>query len=424
MSKQANRNKPIVLGLAMAMVAISYADRSCVAAAGPFIRDALKLSNSQLGLAFTAFSIGYSLFEVPAGRFADRVGPRRSLARIVVGWSIMTALTGAAVGVRSLVAIRLVFGACEAGTYPTLARLYSDMLRPEQRGKAIGLAMALATVSGALVQPLIVLLITAFGWRIAFVCMGVIGVVWTVAWLAVPWSSVSAQEVEEATSSRGHVDWSKVVRHRVLWSRCISYAATLFGMYVFHTWVPSYLLSLDGMEGAQVGWLSGLAALGLGVGIALGGYLDDHVRRRRQVWWSKTGPAVAMLTAAALVAIATSTRNGPTVVLLLGLAGCASGLTVATSWTSCAEIEPRAAGGVCGILNTFGNLGGALTGITIGSVLDRTGSWSLAMMTVSGAFGLAALAWLVAPHRAPLGQEPQDGTLPAEALVAQPSQVD
>ena len=91
-----------------------------------------------MSVVFSAFTLSYSLFEIPSGWLGDVKGPRRVLTRIVLWWSAFTMLTAAARGFQSLVAIRFLFGAGEAGAFPNIARellaLVSDpRARPRQR---------------------------------------------------------------------------------------------------------------------------------------------------------------------------------------------------------------------------------------------------------------------------------------------------
>ena len=107
-----------VLLFAFLLAVVTYLDRVCISAAAPFISDDLHLTTIQMSLVLSAFTLAYSLFEIPSGWLGDVIGPRRVLTRIVLWWSAFTMLTGAARGYRSLVAIRFLFGAGEAGAFP------------------------------------------------------------------------------------------------------------------------------------------------------------------------------------------------------------------------------------------------------------------------------------------------------------------
>src|SRR5262245_50596432 len=101
-SAAATRGRHKLVGFTLALVAVAYLDRICISTAAPAIESDLGLSDSQMGLVFSAFTLAYALFEVPSGWFADRFGARLTLSRIVVWWSGMTAATGLATGFGSL----------------------------------------------------------------------------------------------------------------------------------------------------------------------------------------------------------------------------------------------------------------------------------------------------------------------------------
>src|SRR5215213_5091933 len=119
-----------VLGFACSLSLITYLDRICIMRARADIQDELGFTLTQMGWVFAAFSVGYMLFEVPGGWMGDRWGPRRVLTRIVLCWSVFTALTGCvwrwetaggvSMGLVTMLLVRFLFGVGEAGAYPNL----------------------------------------------------------------------------------------------------------------------------------------------------------------------------------------------------------------------------------------------------------------------------------------------------------------
>src|SRR5438034_1243736 len=134
----ASRVRGRVLAFAFLLAVVTYLDRICIAAAAPYIMADLHLTVLQMSVVFSAFTLAYSLFEIPSGWLGDVVGPRRVLTRIVVWWSAFTMLTAAARGYQSLVTIRFLFGAGEAGAFPNIARSFSRWFPPSERGRANG----------------------------------------------------------------------------------------------------------------------------------------------------------------------------------------------------------------------------------------------------------------------------------------------
>ena len=171
-----------VFGFAFALAVITYLDRICISAAAPFIMDDLHITVVQMSLVFGAFTLAYSIFEVPSGWLGDVYGPRRVLTRIALWWSAFTMLTGVARGLPSLVAIRFLFGAGEAGAFPNIARSFSRWFPLRERGQATGMMFLGSRCGGMLAVPLTLFLIRQWGWRWSFVTVGTSGLVWAAAW--------------------------------------------------------------------------------------------------------------------------------------------------------------------------------------------------------------------------------------------------
>ena len=165
-------------GLAFFLAIVTYLDRVCISIATPFIMQDLGLTLVQMSTVFGAFTLAYSLFEVPSGWLGDVIGPRRVLTRIVLWWSAFTMLTGAAQGLRSLVAIRFLFGAGEAGAFPNAVRSFSQWFPARERGMANGVLFLGSRLGGAITAPIALLLIQRWGWRLSFVIFGAFGLVW------------------------------------------------------------------------------------------------------------------------------------------------------------------------------------------------------------------------------------------------------
>ena len=152
-----------------ALAAITYLDRICMAQAADPISRALGLDKRQMGWVFSAFTLAYTLFEVPTGWLGDRIGPRKVLVRVVLWWSVFTALTGWAGSLAALLLIRFAFGMGEAGAFPNIARGLTRWFPHEQRGRAQGVIWTTARLGGAVAPPLTAIVMAFIGWRATFV---------------------------------------------------------------------------------------------------------------------------------------------------------------------------------------------------------------------------------------------------------------
>lgn len=409
-----------VVAFTLSLVALAYLDRVCISTAAPAIKRDLGLDDVQMGLVFSAFTLSYALFEVPSGWFADRFGPRLTIARIVAWWSVMTALTGVAGGFGSLVVLRLLFGMGEAGTFPATTRVYARWLPAEVRGAAFGLAIMAGALGGALTQPLVVALLGVISWRHTFPLFGAVGIAWSVVWWwwyrDDPAQHAGVNEAElrvirggspsppeaagsgEAFTVLGHagVPWGRLLRSRTLAALCAMYAMAIYGWYFYLTWMPTYLLNARGFDLKRAGYLAALPYVGIAVGVYFGGWVSDRMVRWRGVRTGRCLPGlVGLPLAAAAVVGAVATPDPMQSALLLGAAAGLAAMGVAPAWAVCLEMGGPHAGVVSGAMNMFGNLGGALSPVVVGFGVDRFHSWDAPLLTVAACYVGSALCWLL-----------------------------
>ena len=413
MSAAASQVRQKVLGFTLTLTAIAYLDRVCISMAAPEMKADLGLTDVQMGWVFSAFTFAYALFEVPSGWLADRFGARLMLARIVVWWSAMTALTGAVWGLGSLLVVRFLFGVGEAGCFPSMARAYARWLPVRERGRAFGLTLMAGALGGALTQPLVVALLEWMHWRHTFYAFGGIGVIWAIAWLA--WfrddprahPGVNAGElaligspVEE--SHRG-VPWRTLLRDRNLLAICAMYLFAIYGWYFYLTWLPTYLLRARGFDLQHVGWLAALPLLGIAGGVLIGGWASDVLSRRWGVRAGRRTPGLIGLPLAAVAIVAgIFTPTGGSAALLFAAAAGLAALGVSPAWAVCLEIGGRHAGVVSGAMNTFGNLGGALSPVVVGWSVQNLDSWTPSLLSIAVCYLLAAGCWLLVDPERPI----------------------
>jgi MFS family permease len=186
-----------VLGFACALSMITYLDRVCFATVAPYIEREFQLTRQQMGSLFTAFALAYAMFEVPSGWMGDMFGPRRTLIRIVLWWSLFTALTGVVAPIAgwpwfafaAMFVVRFLFGMGEAGAYPNIARSFHNWFPFGERGFAQGTVWMAGRFAGGLsafaVLALMIHTVTPSGepivqWRHTFWIFGGLGVIWCV----------------------------------------------------------------------------------------------------------------------------------------------------------------------------------------------------------------------------------------------------
>src|SRR6201993_2229766 len=171
-----------VLLLISLMYLITYLDRVNISTAAPVISKEFGFDKVTMGVIFSAFVWAYALFQVPGGWMGDRFGPRSMLTIIVTYWSLMTAATAAATGAVSFVIVRFLFGVGEAGAFPVATRAMQLWYAPSERGFVQGITHSASRLGAAIAPPIVVAIMTAFGWREAFSICGAGGIVWAAIW--------------------------------------------------------------------------------------------------------------------------------------------------------------------------------------------------------------------------------------------------
>ncbi|HEX4337619.1 MAG TPA: MFS transporter [Polyangiaceae bacterium] len=392
----------------LSLVAVAYLDRICIATAAPAIARDLHFDPEQMGFVFSAFTLAYALFEIPSGHMADRFGARIALTRIVVWWSFMTVLTGAALGFVSLLALRFAFGAGEAGVFPSMAQVYGRWLPARERGRAFGVTIATGAVAGAVTLKLVAYLLgNVFSWRALFAIFGGVGLVWVAAFLYYfrddPREHPGVSEAElavigEASSgsvaSAENAPLGELFRGRFIVPLCVMYGAAIYAWYFHLTWLPTYLREARGFDLAASGTMSALPLLGIALGVFVGGWTSDRLAARfgaRARRW----PGLVGFPLAALVTVLAATAASSTAAAWLLAASAGLGAAgVAPAWPVCVEVGGSRAGVLSGAMNMFGNLGGTLCPIAVGMCVKRLGSWPIALGLVSFAYLIAGAAWL------------------------------
>jgi MFS transporter, ACS family, glucarate transporter len=398
---KASRVRYSVVVLAIALAMLSYVQRVAISqAAGPIAHD-LRIPRQQMGLIFGAFGLAYALFEVPMGLLGDRLGPKRVLVQIVLAWSAFTALTGAAWNVATLVVIRFLFGAGEAGCFPNLTRVLSAWLPQRERVRAQSLMWAFTRWAGAATPPLALVCIRWFGWRWAFVCFAALGIAWCAVFLfwyrdvpaLHPHVNSAERELLETsraltTHSTGEGHWMRLLLTRQVLFLVLQYFCFSYVWYFYITWLPTYLREGRGQTPARAAAYAVLPLLFGGFGSLAAGYAPARLPRRAIA-------SCGFLATAILLAAMTHIAGVLPAMLAMGLASFASDLAMPISWDACVDIGGPYTATVAATMNMLGNLAGFVAPVTGGVILERTrGNWNMLIDTMAAAAALSAVCWL------------------------------
>jgi MFS transporter, ACS family, glucarate transporter len=414
-----------VLAMTVALAFLTYMDRVCISVTAPAILRDLRLSNIQMGFVFSAFTAAYALFEIPTGWWADRIGSRRVLTRIVTWWSLFTGLTGVAWNFPSLLALRALFGAGEAGAWPTVARALSRWFPEQERGTAQGIFFMGAHLGGGLTPILVAAIAVRIGWRGTFPLLSVFGFIWAVAWFR--WyrdeprdhASITAEELRWIEGGRRPMLESSqenifraALKTPGIWFLCLMYFTQTYGFNLYVTWMPTYLQHEKHLHGTALAVLSGLPLLLSVPADLLGGILTDRLSQRFGLRLGRCVVGFGSLAAAGLFLLAGAMSQGTLAAVLIALAAAASNFLLGASWGTCADIAGNHAATVSAAMNTSGQIGGVLSPIAFAFLTRSSASWAAPLYVTAALYLGGAVCWyFVHPERTLEMNEPSRRTI-------------
>jgi ACS family glucarate transporter-like MFS transporter len=395
-----------LIGLLTAISVMSYVARSNISVAAKFIKPEFGLTDVQMGWVFSSFIIGYSLFQVPAGRLGDKFGPRLVLALAALSWGIMSLLTGfvpgmvipGSIGVLgTFLVLRFLLGAGEAATYPVAARAISDWLPPTERARANAIVITGSMLGSALTPPLIAWAMTNLGWRQSFYLTAVMATVVSIVW----WVFIrdrefgTRSEPTRADSLRpAVVPWKALFTNRNILLVSLSYFVEGWVLYIFVFWLYTYLVDVRHFSILKGGVFAALPWLVASVLTPLGGVLSDRLSLRFGESLGRRAVAMSGFILSAIFLWCGATVGNPYVAIAaLGLAVGFVEFTEGTFWATTSNIAGVHAGAATGIMNTMGNLGGVASTMLV-PVLVKYFGWVVALGSGSVLAVLAALLWL------------------------------
>lgn len=401
---------------------IAYVDRVNISIAGQAIAKEFHLSNIQLGWVFSAFVLGYALFQAPAGRLADRVGPRIALALGVVWWGLFTSaitVLSARLGalLACLIAIRFTLGMGEAVVYPASNCVVSRWIPSAERGIANGIIFAGVGFGAGVTPPAITWVLLHYGWRASFWASALAGIFAGLVWFILardtpaehPWTSAEEKafiredlsRLEGATRAR-RLSWGAMLGSRSVQALTLSYFTYGYVTWIFFGWFFIYLNAVRGVDLRHSSWYTSLPFLAMGVGAPLGGWISDRLTRRLGKRAGRCGLAcVAMCVCGIFVALGTQVASVPWATAVL--AGGVGTLYLAQSsfWSVSADLGKESAGSLSGIMNMGCQLGGALTSSLTPAIAGRFG-WTTSFAVSAALCVMGGLLWLtVAPEAVP-----------------------
>jgi len=410
---QPSRGRWYVLLLISVMYLITYLDRVNISTAAPEISKEFGFDKVTMGVIFSAFVWAYALFQVPGGWLSDRFGARGVLTGVVAYWSVMTAATAAAFSSTSFIAGRFLFGVGEAGAFPGATRAMQLWYPQPERGLVQGVTHSASRLGAAIAPPLVVLIMSQLGWRPVFLICGVIGLMWSAWWgwsyrnLPEEHGLVNRAELERIrgvdangaikpppVEKQTNVPWATLVRSPNMWAIMCAYFTYVYCLWIFLSWLPSYLIEVRHFTLIKVGLFASLPLFAGVIGDTVGGLATDWLLK-------KTGSAkigrrvvaiVGLLGCAVCIVPAALTEDAYAAVYCLTASMFFLEFTIGPSWAVPMDTGGKYSGTVSGMMNMAGNFGGAISPIVFG-FLAQGGNWQAPFIVAAALLVAGSAVW-------------------------------
>jgi MFS family permease len=372
------------------MYGITYIDRVNVSTASSAFKQELHLSNTQVGLVFSAFAYPYLIFQIIGGWLSDRFGARLALTVSAVIWAGATLFTGLVGSLAAMLFARVMLGFGEGATFPTATRAMADWTPETKRGFAQGITHSSARLGNALTPPLVAWLMTVISWRGSFVILGIFSLAWAVVWgwyfRDNPAAHPAITDAELATlpayatraeKKKQPVPWRRLTRRML--PVTVVYFCYGWTLWLYLAWIPSFFLHsyrLDLRDSAF--FAAGVFFAGV-LGDALGGIVSDRILLRTGDRKKARRNLVVfgfLCSLASTIPILFS-HNLTGAAICLSLAFFFSEFTIGPMWAIPMDIAPRFAGSASGLMNTGSALAAIISPLVFGYVIDKTGNWEL-----------------------------------------------
>ncbi|MEM1093551.1 MAG: MFS transporter [Bacteroidota bacterium] len=409
------RQRFVLIGLLFVHSVNTIMDRVAISAARDPIMQDLGINDQMMGYIFGIFALGYALFQIPSGWFADRFGPRKALTWVVSIWSTFTMLTGAAWNAASMLVLRFLFGAGEAGAFPGATRAFYRWLPVRERGMAHGINFSGTRLGGAIALFLIPGMIALVGWRWTFVINGFLGIVWAAAWLL--WfrdeprdnAKINAAEVEyieegqaEDFGGEDKGTFGQIFTSSNMLLAMYQYFAGNVTFFVTYTWLLPYLTDTWGQTAAIYAPLPLL--MGAAGNLASGSLVTGLYKRGYAVASRRVPAIIGFLLGTVGLVLATQLDGLGPFIIVFSIAIFGVDMTLSPSWAFCMDIGGDKSGAVSASMNMVGNLGSAMSAVlfpffvasvTIPGLVPATGSANSFFIFCAVLNVIAVGAWLL-----------------------------
>ncbi|HEY3197878.1 MAG TPA: MFS transporter [Nitrospirales bacterium] len=423
-----------ILALLTLISAITYVDRVNISVAARQMMPALGLDELQMGYVFSAFVLGYALFQIPGGWLGDRWGSRKVLTAAVLWWSFFTACTAVAgtlpsaewFGVLgSFILVRFLIGVGEAAALPNFNRTVADWFPPRERGFGMGVSIGGIGIGASLTPPAVAWIMVNYGWQSAFYASALAGILIAVLWgwyardRPAQHTSVNQAELNDIRSSlltslpigkdvisastrqgtgpaEGEsVPWGAFFRTPSVWWLVLAYSCLGYVAYVYMTWFYLYLVNVRGFDVLRGAFFAMGPFIAMALFCPFGGWLTDRLAVSLCVNHARSYVGGGGMLISGLCILAGAWAAEPHLaILLLSLGAGFLYFTVGAFWASTIDLTSRHAGTLSGVMNTGANIGGTISPTLTPWLAEQFG-WNVSLGFAAFVAVIGGMLWLL-----------------------------
>jgi MFS family permease len=388
----------IVVGMGAMVFMSNYTDKALMSVVAPHLVERLNISKIEMGWIFSAFAITYTLLQPLLAYLSDLLGARRSVGLMVLWYGAFTILSGVtALNIGQLAWMRAATGAGEAASMPAATGGVSPWIPTGKRALSQGLMHAATRLGAAITVPISVATIIAFGISGPFWVFGiatiVIGVVWLIVYRAPHTSSTHNNKLVH-----GRKLWGAVLKSRSMWALCIADFCYFYTLTIYLTWLPTFLIKDHHFTMLKVGLYGFLPFIGGMIGSILGGIMCDHLcaRTGNTRLWRRLIPSAGMICSVLLLLPAVYAHSQFVTILLFSCSFFFLDATISVFWAIAMDMGGSYASTSAGWMNTWANVGGIISPIAFGALVQWSGSWTLPFLVASCLMIIGAgFVWLI-----------------------------
>lgn len=406
-----------VVVMLFAAMLINYLDRSALSIAAPLLSKEFNLTPSEMGMVFSSFFIGYAVFNLVGGYIADKYGAKIVLAGSMLVWSAFCGLTTMATGLTSLLVIRFFFGVGEGPIAAATNKLVYNWFPTNERTRAMSYALAGVPLGSAIAGPVVGLLTSSLGWKIAFWILVCFGVLWTAVFLSkvseTPAENkyVEPEEVQEiatgqtfkmvdgvAEADDDSLPWNYYLKKPIVLAAGIGYFAHSYVLFFFLSWFPSYLMQAKGLSLKEMSFATVVPWLVGTMGFVFGGHIADYVLAKTgNVYLTrKLTTVVSSIVVALCVGVAGIVETTASALILSGIALFAMYVAIPNFWGIVQDnVHGKQVGLVGGFIHFISNISGVIAPFATGMIVQKTGGFVGSFFVAAGVTILGAIVLFI-----------------------------